>query len=323
MKRVHVKYPPCPFLTLLLYLSPFSFFYLIGGKHVLQFNFDTPTRVCGFRVWNYNKNREDSLRGVKTVRISADNQFLGYSVFRPAPGCDGVEFGQTVFIGDVLHPSKNRMPGLASEIRENGEYNDSGNGSSSASRAIRYISPAIKQDFEAPIHPSGSLWKFIFYENWFDGYYVGLDAIEMFDAEGGLINIRECGAYVTATPHSLLDLLPPTPNNTHGEKPNSDPRTPEKLFQPFRDKEGNKRSDRSFSWLAPLSRSMSQLEKCSSSHRIKQKQINVINDKMKIMRKNNLIFAPPVFESLVIPVENVLYVMFPYPVAVSYIRYRH
>jgi hypothetical protein len=152
---------------------------------------------------------------------------------------------------------------------------------------------------------------------------VGLDAIEMFDAEGGLINIRECGAYVTATPHSLLDLLPPTPNNTQGEKPNSDPRTPEKLFQPFRDKEGNKRSDRSFSWLAPLSRSMSQLEKCSSSHRIKQKQINVINDKMKIMRKNNLIFAPPVFESLVIPVENVLYVMFPYPVAVSYIRYRH
>ena len=258
------------------------------------------------------------------MKISADNRFLGYSVFRPAPGCDGVEFGQTVFIGDVLHPSKNRMPGLASEIRENDESSDNGrSGSSSVGRTIRYISPAIKQDCEAPIHPSGSLWRFLFYENWFDGYYVGLDAIEMFDADGGLIDVRQCGAYVTATPHSLLDLVPHTPNNTHTEKPKNDPRTPEKLFQPFRDKDGNKRTERCSSWLAPLSRSMSQLEKCSSTHRIKQKQINTVNEKMKAMRKNNLNFVPPVFENLVIPVENVLYVMFPYPVAISYIRCRY
>lgn len=264
---------------------------------------------------------EDSLRGVKTVKIFADNRFIGFSVFRVAPGCDGIEFGQTVFMSDIRNPSKIRMPGLASEIREmDDKNNNDGNAGigGNNSKSIRYISPQLKQDFEAPYNPSGLLWKFIFYENWFDGYYIGLDAIEMFDKEGNLLNLKTCGAVVSASPHSLRDLEPQIPNN---EKQKSDPRTPEKLFLPFRDKDGNKVKEKSSSWLAPLSRSMTHAEKSSAAIRIKQKQIITINENLRRQRKNCILkLVAPTFEELVLPVENVLYVMFPYPVAVSFIR---
>ena len=302
------------------------YYLFLGGKHVLQINFDIVTKVSGFRVWNYNKNSEDSLRGVKTVKISADNRFLGYSVFCIAPGCDGVEYGQTVYMGDVLRPNRSRMPGLASETidgnnenNNNNNSNNNNNGNNNNGNTLRYISPAIKQDFESPLNPCGMLWKFIFYENWFDGYYIGLDAIEMFDIDGNILNLKQCGADVTATPHSLLDLVPL--GNRIKSPP--DPRTPEKLFLPFRDKDGFKKKEKSSSWLAPFSKSMSNEEKISNSNRIKRKQIDSINDKSRINgrgQSNDLIYEPSLFEDLVIPVNNILFVMFPYPVAVSFIR---
>jgi hypothetical protein len=57
--------------------------------------------------------------------------------------------------------------------------------------------------YQVPPCPSGLLWKFIFYENWFDGYYIGLDAIEMYDVEGKLLDITACGGVVSAVPFSL------------------------------------------------------------------------------------------------------------------------
>ena len=295
---------------------------LLGGKHVLQINFESVTKVSGFRVWNYNKNSEDSLRGVKTVKISADNRFLGHSVFCIAPGCDGVEFGQTVYMGDVLRPNKSRMPGLATDTMDSNNdnsNNNNNNGNYNNGNSLRYISPAIKQDFESPLNPSGMLWKFIFYENWFDGYYIGLDAIEMFDVDGNILNLEQCGADVTATPHSLLDLVPPG----NRMKSTPDPRTPEKLFLPFRDVDGFKKKEKSSSWLAPFSKSMSNDEKISNSNRIKRKQIEIINEKSRMngrAQNNDVLYQPALFEELVIPVNNVLFVMFPYPVAVSFIR---
>ena len=311
------------FFKCMIYLITRCTYYLrTGGKHTLQINFENVTKVSGFRVWNYNKNSEDSLRGVKTVKISADNRFLGYSVFCIAPGCDGVEFGQTVYMGDVLRPSRSRMPGLASETTDSNNENNNNNNNNNGN-TLRYISPAIKQDFESPVNPSGLLWKFIFYENWFDGYYIGLDAIEMFDIDGNILNLKQCGADVTATPHSLIDLVP----SGNRLKSTFDPRTPEKLFLPFRDKDGFKKKEKSSSWLAPFSKSMSNDEKISNSNRIKRKQIDIINEKSKMNGNgrgqnniDNISYEPSLFEELVIPVNNVLFVMFPYPVAVSFIR---
>ena len=259
-------------------------------------------------------------------------------MFCIAPGCDGVEFGQTVYMGDVLRPSRSRMPGLASETTDSNNENNSNNnnnnnnngnngnnGNNNNGNTLRYISPAIKQDFESPLNPSGLLWKFIFYENWFDGYYIGLDAIEMFDIDGNLLNLKQCGADVTATPHSLIDLVPPSGSGNR-LKSTFDPRTPEKLFLPFRDKDGFKKKEKSSSWLAPFSKSMSNDEKISNSNRIKRKQIDIINEKSKMNGNNrggqniNISYEPSSFEELVIPVNNVLFVMFPYPVAVSFIR---
>ena len=333
----------------LMWLIP----YTKGGTHVLKISFDKPLKIAGFRVWNYNKSPEDTLRGVKTVRIAADSRILGYSVFRPGPGTDGVEFGQTVYMGDIMHPSKNRMPGLAvyvsnssvestaplseNSARRNSNSNSNNNVISSGKSVhitnnvlqpyIRYITPPIKQDYEVPQHPSGLLWKFLFYENWFDGYYIGLDAIELFDSEGNLLDVRACGATVTATPHSLQDLVPIAKYELEkGSKSIlvSDIRTPEKLFLPFRDKDGNKRKEKNSSWLAPLSRSMTNIEKASTTTRMKQRQICMINEKEKAKKGSAVVEVVPArFDDLQLPMDNVLYVMFPYPVAVSFIRLRH
>ena len=332
----------------LMWLIP----YTKGGTHVLKISFDQPLKIAGFKVWNYNKSPEDSLRGVKTVRIAADNRILGYSVFRPAPGTDGVEFGQTVYMADIMHPSKNRMPGLAvynsnsngdltaplsenSARRNSNSNNNNNNNVISSGKSvhitnnvlqpyIRYITPPIKQDYEVPQHPSGLLWKFLFYENWFDGYYIGLDAIELFDSEGNVLDVRASGATVTATPHSLQDLVPISKyESEQGGKTQSvfDIRTPEKLFLPFRDKDGNKRKEKNSSWLAPLSRSMTNVEKASSTTRMKQRQISVINEREKAKKSASILEAVPArFEDLQLPMDNVLYVMFPYPVALSFIR---
>jgi hypothetical protein len=106
----------------------------------------------------------------------------------------------------------------------------------------KFFNPLIKQDYENIDIPCGLMWKLVFRENWNDSYYIGLDAIELFDGRGRKIDLGEPSINsIGALPRSLQDIQ--TNSNT------LDCRTPEKLFI-------GREAAVNVSWLAPLSKSM-------------------------------------------------------------------
>ena len=46
-----------------MWLIPFT----EGESHWLRIDFNTETELAGMRIWNYNKNPEDTFRGVGVV----------------------------------------------------------------------------------------------------------------------------------------------------------------------------------------------------------------------------------------------------------------
>ena len=218
-----------------MWLIPFT----PGAEHVLRYDFGQPIQLAGLRLWNYNKSNEDILRGAKLVHIKVgmeggnqnnmgrgSDRSLGRYVLRMAPGCDGVEFAQTVFLRDVMTPNMQRCPGLA---LSNNYHSGNGNGSNPQMSLLQYVKPTVKQDYEVPLLPSGTiqlvidttptttlfswnakhliiyflwagmLWKFSLYGNWYDSYYMGLDGIEMYDSKGSLLDVIACGATIAGT----------------------------------------------------------------------------------------------------------------------------
>ena len=146
-----------------MWLIPFT----PGAEHVLRYDFGQPVQIAGLRLWNYNKSNEDILRGAKLIHIKVgmeggnqnnlgrgSDRSLGRYVLRMAPGCDGVEFAQTVFLRDVMTPNIQRCPGLA---LSNNHHTGNGMGSNPQMSLLQYIKPTVKQDYEVPLLPSGTL----------------------------------------------------------------------------------------------------------------------------------------------------------------------
>ncbi len=230
--------------------------------------------IIGFQVWNFNKaiskgseseSEEAVLRGVRVASVflvpehSSQPHFLGRVLLRRAPGCDGIHFAQNLFLDDI----------------------EQGLHLAPLSPRVSYITPRIHQDYEPPLHPTGMLWKFTFYENWNDPFFMGLDGIEMFDDKGTpLLPVEQSRGTIDAAPHSLADIDEP------------DDRVPETLLS--RDtSEGNYRP-----WLCPLSRCMTEEERAKAHARIcpySKKRFHFPN--------------------------NVLFVLFHKPVTLSYVRF--
>jgi hypothetical protein len=259
-----------------------------GAKHTVTVTFGREVPLMCLQIWNFNKVvsggdnqahevccEENLLRGVSLASIellcgSSGYTRLGQVMLRRAPGCDMVHFHQTMFLDDVergrWRASKpTLMPKMSS-----------------------YVSPRVNQDYETPILPTGMLWKFSFFENYNDGYYIGLDGIEMFDEKGAqLFPIEQGTGTIDALPHSLHDvaLL-------------DDDRIPESLFFPpvssNRQMAPGQPGHRG--WLAPLSRCMTQDERARSAANFSS------GGKALYFR------------------DNALFVMFHKPVSVSLVR---
>lgn len=247
--------------------------YTAGSEHNLYISFDMNIALTGFRVWNYNKGISDGgawgeevLRGVRWVSVYSDDNFVGRFLLRMGPGCDGVNFEQTVLVRDISAPTVSNCPGIAFQ-----------------GDPLSYITPPLKQDYEVQLNPSGLLWKIVIHDNWNDGYYVGLDSIEFYDRCGTVIDVLTAGC-VSAVPYSTKDL-------DLGNLMQTDDRSPLNLF---------KRS--SGSWLAPLSRSMSAAER------------NQCAMKVQYGDKGG---------GFMFPVDNTIFVMFPYPIRVSKLIFRN
>jgi len=182
---------------------------------------------------------------------------------------------------------------------------------------IRYITPAIRQDYEVPILPSGLMLKFIFHSNWGDFYYIGLDAIEVYDERGVKVDIADRGC-VTAVPHSLRDL----------EISTRDSRVPDNLINDVtRDSTGTN------SWLAPLAPCMTRQERMQSVLRVMRRQRGYDSVKRKYEKvrpaaggysgsDRGLTMSPAAEEDeqLQLLTENTVFIMFHEPVSIAFIR---
>jgi len=217
-----------------MWLIPF----IKGDNHSIQFEWPGSEMVAGIRIWNYNKAGDD-VRGVKVATVivfepSGRGRIIGRCILRPAPGCDGVKFGQTILFRDVIRKHAQNQP--------------------TSTPAFKYLSPPLRQDYEVTYNPTGQLWKFTFYDNFGDSYYLGLDGIEMFDAA----NKRLLPATVTAVPHSLRDLN------------SDDPRTPENLFFQSSEVGFAPGQDQHVPWLAPIARCMTKQERAAAARRVQR-----------------------------------------------------
>eukprot|EP00602_Paraphysomonas_sp_CaronLab_P009978 CAMPEP_0185037942 /NCGR_PEP_ID=MMETSP1103-20130426/32999_1 /TAXON_ID=36769 /ORGANISM="Paraphysomonas bandaiensis, Strain Caron Lab Isolate" /LENGTH=1795 /DNA_ID=CAMNT_0027576163 /DNA_START=144 /DNA_END=5534 /DNA_ORIENTATION=- len=253
-----------------MWLIPYS----KGSTHELKIDMGSRCKVAGFNVWNYNKSPEDALRGARVVAVSADGVPLGRCELRIAPGCDGVVYRQQIMLKDI------KANALVSQHRD-----------------VRYITPSVRQDYEVPMLPSGSLWRFNLYCNWGDGYYIGLDGLEFLDEHGTPIPLESPVCRVTACPHSLLDIGM------------DDSRVPSNLARsPMHDSTGG------MAWLAPLSQCMTEEERVNCLKRVSATQ----RTQVKPTKSHHDVYEEhePLFYD-----DNTLFVMFDRPVTVSVIRF--
>lgn len=259
-----------------MWLIPFT----KGSEHYLQVDLGRPQEVCGLRFWNYNKASEHVMRGCRQIRISADGKTLFQCILRPGPGCDGVRFEQDVLFADLLDIIGKSPMLFAAPLSV-----DSAN--SKRTRPMSYLTPAVRQDYETPLLPTGMMWRFSLFDNYNDQYYVGLDAIEFFDINGKLIDAVSAGAQVQAVPYSVSDVQP--------DASQQDPRVPSQLLTTG--------AEHRCGWLAPLARCMTPLERAACVHRV----LGAAAQGSTTM-------------GVSFPANNVLLVMFPQPITVSAIK---
>ncbi|EDV28369.1 uncharacterized protein TRIADDRAFT_53958 [Trichoplax adhaerens] len=78
-----------------MWLIPFT----PGRNHILTIAFSQKVNIIGFRIWNYNKSLEDTIRGAKIVHVSLDGVVVsppsGF-LLRKGPGNMHYDYGQTI-----------------------------------------------------------------------------------------------------------------------------------------------------------------------------------------------------------------------------------
>lgn len=334
-----------------MWLIPFT----SKSSHYIQFDLKARYHVIGMNIWNYNKPDEGLLRGVREISIECDSQLLGYWICRMGMGYDGVEYNQMIYFHEIFklsskqdHPShkeseknhkfkdkthemiSNTLPGICCGSNSHIIHSKFQTISEQAKKSynyVRYITPAIKQDYEPQMLPSGLLYTITILDNWGDDYFVGLDMIEFLDNAGKSIDLSIAQATVTALPHSLRDL----------QGYETDQRLPTNLFRrdiyssissnDINEKSSERKID---SWLAPISHSMaiqerkaSILRNLSTPDRIKPfLPTNLSQYKFYENYYEMLLHDDDIDEDIVsIPRDNKLWIMFRYPITISAIRF--
>jgi len=223
--------------------------------------------IAGFNIWNYNKNVEDTCRGVKEFSVYCDEKYIATFLCRKAPGHVRFDFKQLILLDqpplDQAAPNVRRTAALSSAPRMPSRSRDRNRAGSpappvageSASRENlgRRRTPSrerassssnhrmgsapgslvLQQQYETPVHPCGFVFRFVLVGTWSDVHYIGLDGIELCDLSGA-------------------SLRPKRAHSNHGSVRNlkgmeNDIRTEENLCHGHPGKSGRM-------WLAPLVR---------------------------------------------------------------------
>lgn len=199
-----------------------------GKTLSVRLKFLTPVHVSAVVLWNYNKSLDLSYCGVKRTIITLDDHALpmdsGEIVLRRAPGNCHYPFGQVVPL--VIGRSDSRLSLKQNELQStNSGFNDTS----------PRVSNTYEEEYESPEMPRGFVFQLQLLSTWGDAYYVGLNGIELYDAQGNIIQLTENN--IGACPDSVNVL----------EGIDNDVRTPDKLIDGVNDT-----LDGRHMWLAPI-----------------------------------------------------------------------
>lgn len=209
---------------------------------ILVITFPAPVKITGIRLWNYNKSREDTARGVKTIRILIDDRVVVHPAgvpVRRAPGIATQDFGQLIPL-----PQKERVFSEESE----GER--------------KWAHETVYQGYVTPLLPTGFTLKILLLSTWGDVHYVGLTGVEVFGEHNQAL-IPALRPRIRAEPSSVSIL----------EGMQNDPRTADKLIDGF-----NETADETHTWLAPFQSSVLSLGQTGSIPQINE--ITLVFDKV-------------------------------------------
>eukprot|EP00929_Paragymnodinium_shiwhaense_P020879 TRINITY_DN13777_c0_g1_i1.p1 TRINITY_DN13777_c0_g1~~TRINITY_DN13777_c0_g1_i1.p1 ORF type:complete len:1653 (+),score=426.78 TRINITY_DN13777_c0_g1_i1:112-5070(+) len=253
-----------------VWLAPF----FEGKEHTITVDLEYSTEVAMIRVWNYNKSRLHSSRGVRDLEILLDGEPIFAGEVRQAPGllvdpeqacehilftqeesvleameerdwlpehCGGEEDAETLadtFGGLDFFAEERLRPATGQSGRAHASLQQaSGDDDSPQSCLGSDGRPITRANFYRPQGraTSCSSVTLVFHSTWGDAFYVGLTALEVLDASLQPIDLRP--EHLEAAPRDLNDL----------EGVDGDARTVDKLLDGV-----TCTADTAHMWLAPV-----------------------------------------------------------------------
>ncbi|KRX09164.1 hypothetical protein PPERSA_08880 [Pseudocohnilembus persalinus] len=196
--------------------------YIPQESHYIYIDFHKDVYISGVKIYNYNKNKEDVIRGVKLLNIQVENnQYITPKegiLIRQAPGSDILDFGQYIELPYLKGWSKEQIDTL-----------------------YKPNMPPINnivQEYDTLHMPQGMNIKMSILSTYGDIFYVGLNGIEILDHQGNpVIQNKQIKFQIAAEPSSI-NIIPGHEN---------DIRTIDKLVNG----QNETQDDRNM-WLTPL-----------------------------------------------------------------------
>jgi len=155
-----------------------------SDRNYLRILFDSDREVAGFNIWNYNKNLEDTCRGVREFSVYCDDRFIATFLCRKAPGHVHFDFKQVVLLDQPPSDLARRAPPLprsASRRRDENRPTSRGRPPSGSERTSSQVDVGTRlaersphslerpaQQYETPLHPCGFTFKLLFVSTWSD-----------------------------------------------------------------------------------------------------------------------------------------------------------
>ncbi|KAM9715846.1 katanin-interacting protein isoform 1-T1 [Menidia menidia] len=213
-----------------LWLAPFT----PGRSHTIFLDFGAPYQVAMIRVWNYNKSRIHSFRGVKEVEMLLDGRCIFRGEIAKASGTlsGGLEqFGDTIlfttddeileamsrydetFFGEGEGPENSayeeelQRPRTADGEGEERPFTQAGFREEDLALKLQ-LSPTVSQSEESLEHIpgmyTGKCLRLELMTTWGDPHYMGLTGLEVVgkDGEGLPLDL----SMLAASPRDLNDL---------------------------------------------------------------------------------------------------------------------
>ena len=168
-----------------------------GSPNVVTVTFspEYPADVSGIRLWNYNKNLDDTGRGARVVKVFADGREAtppSGVVVGKAPGLVDFDFGHTVRLEPPGAGGVQPATSKGGSDRRDKPADPWVNVLSAEAYALfpaaasgPHVAELIPQDFVPGVLPCGFVLKVLIHSTWGDAHYCGLTGLAIVDAARG------------------------------------------------------------------------------------------------------------------------------------------